>query len=272
MKSCLQKRLKSLSRLSFMILLIGFISTSTLYSFESQTEKGTDVKTSKKGEKMANKTEVTIKWLGHSSFLISLNDEIKIVTDPFDSSVGYPLPDVTADVCLVSHEHFDHNNVSIVKGKPVVLKGTGEKEAKNIKFKGIPSFHDEKQGSQRGKNTIFTWELGGIRFAHLGDLGVELSSSQVKEIGAVDVLFVPVGGFYTIDATVATKVVASLNPKVIIPMHYKMPFMGASFPIAKVDEFLKGKENVVKMGKNSVSFIKETLPKKTTIYVLEFTK
>jgi L-ascorbate metabolism protein UlaG (beta-lactamase superfamily) len=267
-----QKKLRFLSRFSFIILLIGFISTSTVYSFESQTEKGTDVKMSKKGEKMANKNEVTIEWLGHSSFLISLNDGIKIVTDPFDSSVGYPLPDVTADVCLVSHDHFDHNCVSVIKGKPQVVKGDGEKETKNIKFKGVPSFHDEKQGSQRGKNTIFTWELGGIRLAHVGDLGVELSSSQVKEIGTVDVLFVPVGGFYTIDAPTATKVVNSLNPKVVIPMHYKMPFMGASFPIAKVDEFLKGKENVVKVGKNSVSFTKETLPTKTTIYALEYAK
>lgn len=267
-----QKRSKFLSRLSFITLLIGFIIISAGHSFESKSSKGTSSKNYKKGEKMANKNEVTVKWLGHSCFLISLDDSVKVVTDPFDKSVGYPTPDVTADVCLVSHEHFDHNNVSVVKGKPQVIKGEGEKEAKNIRFKGVPSFHDDAQGSKRGKNTIFTWELGGIKFAHLGDLGVELSSSQVKEIGAVDVLFVPVGGFYTIDAATATKVVASLNPKVVMPMHYKMPFMGASFPIAKVDEFLKGKENVVKVGKNSVSFTKETLPKKTTIYVLEYAK
>ena len=221
---------------------------------------------------MANKNEVTVKWLGHSCFLISLNDEVKIVTDPFDSSVGYPQPDVTADVCLVSHDHFDHNCVSVVKGKPQVVKGEGEKEAKKIKFKGVSSFHDEVQGNKRGKNTIFTWELGGIKFAHVGDLGVDLTDSQKNEIGAVDVLFVPTGGFYTIDAATAAKVVASLNPQVVIPMHYKMPFMGSSFPIASVDEFLKGKESVVKVGKNQVSFTKESLPKKTTIYVLEYAK
>lgn len=266
-----QKRSKFLSRLSFITLLIGFIIISAGHSFESKSSKGTSSKNYKKGEKMANKNEVTVKWLGHSCFLISLDDSVKVVTDPFDKSVGYPTPDVTADVCLVSHEHFDHNNVSVVKGKPQVIKGEGEKEAKNIRFKGSPRSMTMRR-KQRGKNTIFTWELGGIKFAHLGDLGVELSSSQVKEIGAVDVLFVPVGGFYTIDAATATKVVASLNPKVVMPMHYKMPFMGASFPIAKVDEFLKGKENVVKVGKNSVSFTKETLPKKTTIYVLEYAK
>jgi L-ascorbate metabolism protein UlaG (beta-lactamase superfamily) len=219
---------------------------------------------------MANKGEVTIKWLGHSSFLISLDGVLKIVTDPFDSSVGYPLPDVTADVCVVSHDHFDHNNVSVVKGNPEVVKGTGEREAKGIKFKGVASFHDEKGGSERGENTIFTWELGGIKFVHAGDLGIDLSDSQKNEIGTADVLFVPTGGFYTIDAAVASKVVASLNPKVVIPMHYKTPFLGENFPIAVVDEFLKGKENVVKVGKNSVSFTKESLPEETTIYVLEY--
>ena len=219
---------------------------------------------------MTDKGEVTIKWLGHSCFLISLGDALKIVTDPFDSTVGYPLPDETADICVVSHDHFDHNCISVVKGNPEVIKGAGEKEAKGIKFKGVGSFHDEKQGSQRGENTIFTWELGGIKFAHVGDLGIDLTDSQKQEIGTVDILFVPTGGFYTIDAATASKVVASLNPKVVIPMHYKTPFLGENFPIAGVDEFLKGKENVVKVDKGSVSFTRESLPEKITIYVLEY--
>ena len=221
---------------------------------------------------MAEKGEVTIKWLGHSCFLISLDDALKIVTDPFDTTVGYPMPDETADICVVSHDHFDHNYVSVVKGNPEVVKGVGEKEAKGIKFKGVASFHDEKGGSERGKNTIFTWELGGIRFAHAGDLGIGLSDSQKQEIGTVDVLFVPTGGFYTIDAATASKVVSSLNPKVVIPMHYKTPFLGENFPIAGVDEFLQGKENVIKVSRGSVSFTKENLPEKTTIYVLEYVK
>jgi L-ascorbate metabolism protein UlaG (beta-lactamase superfamily) len=219
---------------------------------------------------MADKEEVTIKWLGHSCFLISLDDEVKIVTDPFDESVGYPKPDVTADVCVVSHDHFDHNCVSVVKGKPEVVKGSGEKKAKGINFKGVGAFHDEKKGSLRGQDTIFVWELGGVRFAHVGDLGTALSPDQIKEMGKVDVLFVPTGGYYTIDAKTADKVVSSLNPKVVIPMHYKTAVMGPNFPIAGVDEFLKGKNNVVKVGKNSVTFTKENLPQKATIYVLEY--
>ena len=219
---------------------------------------------------MANKGEVTIKWLGHSSFLIALDDAARIVTDPFDSTVGYPAPNESADICMVSHDHFDHNCVSVLKGNPEVVKGTGEKEAKGIKFKGVGSFHDDTEGSQRGENTIWVFELGGIKFAHVGDLGIDLNDAQVKEIGAVDVLFVPTGGFYTIDAAVASKVAATLNARVVIPMHYKTTFLGDNFPLLGVDEVLKGKENVVKMGSNSVSFTKENLPEKTTVYVLEY--
>jgi L-ascorbate metabolism protein UlaG (beta-lactamase superfamily) len=219
---------------------------------------------------MANQGKVTIKWLGHSSFLISLEGGPKIVTDPFDNTVGYPMPDETADVCMVSHDHFDHNCVSVIKGNPEVVKSKGEMEVKGLKFKGIASFHDETGGKDRGENTIWTFELGGMKFAHVGDLGIDLDESQRREIGAVDILFVPTGGFYTIDASTATKVVDSLNPKVVIPMHYKTAFLGDNFPIAPVDEFLKGKENVVKKGENSVNFSKDTLPEKTTVFVLEY--
>jgi L-ascorbate metabolism protein UlaG (beta-lactamase superfamily) len=219
---------------------------------------------------MAQKNEVTIRWLGHSCFLISLEDTVKMITDPFDNSVGYPMPDVTADVCVVSHDHFDHNCVSAVKGNPKVVKGSGEKNVKDVSFKGVDAFHDEKQGSLRGENVIFLWELGGIKFAHMGDLGTELSQDQINQMGSVDILFVPTGGYYTIDAPTADKVVSALNPRVVIPMHYKTAVMGSNFPIAGVDEFLQGKKNVVKVGKNSVTFKKETLPQKMTIYVLEY--
>jgi L-ascorbate metabolism protein UlaG (beta-lactamase superfamily) len=219
---------------------------------------------------MAEKNEVTIRWLGHSCFLISLDDTVKMITDPFDKSVGYPMPDVSADICVVSHDHFDHNCVSAVKGNPQVVKGSGEKKAKDVNFKGVGAFHDEKQGSLRGENTIFLWELGGIKFAHMGDLGTKLSQDQIDQMGSVDVLFVPTGGYYTIDAQAADKVVSALNPRVVMPMHYKTPVMGSNFPIAGVNEFLQGKEDVVKVGKNFVTFTKETLPPKTTIYVLEY--
>jgi L-ascorbate metabolism protein UlaG (beta-lactamase superfamily) len=221
---------------------------------------------------MAEENKVTIKWLGHSSFLISEDDGIRIVTDPFNETVGYPLPDESADICLVSHDHFDHNCVSVIKGKPEVVKGDGEKKAKGIGFKGVPSFHDEKGGSERGKNTIWTFQLGGIRFAHAGDLGIDLDDSQTRKIGVVDVLFVPTGGYYTIDAATATRVVERLKPKAVIPMHYKTTFLGDNFPLSGVDAFLEGRKNVIRTGQNSVSFTKDSLPDKTSIYVLEYKK
>jgi L-ascorbate metabolism protein UlaG (beta-lactamase superfamily) len=213
--------------------------------------------------------QVNIRWFGHSMFMI-WDDKVKMVIDPFDDSVGYEVPDVTADFVLVSHRHFDHDNVSAVKGKPEVIEGQGERSSKEVKFTGIDSVHDEKDGTLRGKNTLFVWELGGIRFVHLGDQGVMLNDEQMKKMGNVDVLFVPVGGYFTIDAGVASQIVTALNPRVVIPMHYKTEVMGENFPISGVDDFLKGKKRVEKAGKNTLTFTRESLPSETTIYVLNY--
>jgi len=215
------------------------------------------------GVKMENK-EVTIRWLGHSCFMLS--DSVKIVTDPFDKSVGYPVPNVSADIVLVSHEHFDHNNVSAISGKPEVIRGGQTKTAKGITFKAVKASH----GDGRGDDFIRLWEFEGIRFAHFGDLGVDLTDAQYKEIGTVDVVFIPVGGYFTIDAEQATKIINKLNPKVVFPMHYKTPVMGSRFPIATLEPFLKGKKNAVKVGKNSVTLKKDSLPKEMTAYVLDY--
>jgi L-ascorbate metabolism protein UlaG (beta-lactamase superfamily) len=215
------------------------------------------------GVKMENK-EVTISWFGHSCFMVS--DSVKIVTDPFDKSVGYPVPNVSADIVLVSHEHFDHNNVSAISGKPEVIRGDQTKTVGGITFKAVKASH----GDGRGDNFIRVWEFEGIRFVHFGDLGVDLTDSQYKEIGTVDVVFIPVGGYFTIDAEQATKIINKMNPKVVFPMHYKTPVMGSRFPIAAIEPFLKGKKNVVKVGKNSVTLKKDSLPKEMTVYVLEY--
>jgi L-ascorbate metabolism protein UlaG (beta-lactamase superfamily) len=214
--------------------------------------------------------QVTVTWLGHSMFLLSLNDTLKIVTDPYDDTVGYPLPDVSSNVVLVSHRHFDHGNVKLVKGRPKVVDAPGQTTIKGITFKGVPAVHDDKDGTLRGLNTIFVWEMGGIRFAHLGDLGVMLSDQQIKQVGQIDVLFPPVGGFFTIDAATATHIIETLKPKVVFPMHYKTDVMSQNFPIAGVNDFLAGKKNVKRVGKNSITLSKEHLPKETTIYVLNY--
>ena len=227
-----------------------------LGSAQAQKPKG-------EGVKMENK-EVTIRWFGHSCFLLS--DSVKIVTDPFDKSVGYPVPSVSADIILVSHEHFDHNNVSAISGKPEVIRSDQTKTAKGITFRAVKASH----GDGRGDDFIRVWEFEGISFAHFGDLGVDLTDSQYKEIGPVDVVFIPVGGYFTIDAEQATKIINKMNPKVVFPMHYKTPVMGSRFPITTLEPFLKGKKNVVKVGKNSVTLKKDSLPEKMTVYVLEY--
>jgi len=241
-------------------LLILFWETLSLTLVFSSTQAQ---KPQREGVKMENKG-VTIRWFGHSCFMVS--DSVKIVTDPFDKSVGYPVPNVSADIVLVSHEHFDHNNVSAISGRPEVIRGDQTKTVGGITFKAVKASH----GDGRGNDFIRVWEFEGIRFAHFGDLGVDLTDAQYKEIGPVDVVFIPVGGYFTIDADQATKLINKLNPKVVFPMHYKTPVMGSRFPIAAIEPFLKGKKNVEKVGKNSVTLKKDSLPKEMTVYVLEY--
>jgi L-ascorbate metabolism protein UlaG (beta-lactamase superfamily) len=208
-----------------------------------------------------------IKYLAHAAFLITSENGTRIITDPYQTSGGLKHGAIkeTADIVTVSHEHGDHNNAAAVKGNPKVVKGSAE--VKGMKFKAIPTAHDDKGGSQRGKNTIFCFEMDGINICHAGDLGHELSAEQVKAIGRVDVLMVPVGGFFTIDARTATKVCDQLKPKVIIPMHYKTEKL--DFPISGVDEFLKGKSNVIRSNNSEIEFKAGKLPDATQIIVLK---
>jgi len=209
-----------------------------------------------------------IKWLGHACFLITSRDGLRVITDPYavGGGINYSPIKETADVVIVSHEHSDHGNVSAVQGKPEVIKSSGKKTAKGIQFKGIAAHHDASQGKQRGHNTIFCFTMDDIRLCHLGDLGHVLSPEQVTEIGAVDILFIPVGGYFTIDASVASQVCDQLKPKIVIPMHFKTPM--CAYPIAGVEDFLKGKENVRKVGDNEVEFEREKLPAATEIVLL----
>jgi L-ascorbate metabolism protein UlaG (beta-lactamase superfamily) len=145
-----------------------------------------------------------------------------------------------------------------------------EKNVKGIDFTVIETSHDEAGGSKRGKNNVFVWSMENIKIAHLGDLGHILTKEQVAKIGQLDVLMIPVGGFYTISPKEADSIISQLKPKVVIPMHYKTEVMDENFPIVKVSEFLANKKNVVRVGKNWVSFEKDKLPGDTTIYVLEY--
>ncbi|MDO8491689.1 MAG: MBL fold metallo-hydrolase [Dehalococcoidia bacterium] len=210
-----------------------------------------------------------IKWLGHASFLITTAKGVRIVLDPY--TPGGPLKygriNETADAVTVSHEHGDHSDASSIKGSPQVFKGAGVYTVKGVEVKGIAAYHDTSRGSEKGTNTMFRFSADGITVAHMGDLGHLLSDKDLAELGTVDVLLLPVGGFYTIDAAAATKLVAQVKPKVAIPMHVKNE--KCEYPLATVEDFLKGKTNVKRLDSSEIELKKEALPKATEIVVLQ---
>ena len=210
-----------------------------------------------------------LKWLGHSCFLITSETGLRIITDPYSTGGGinYSPVNEAADIVTVSHNHRDHNNIVAVRGKPEVITGSGTKTAKGLQFKGIASHHDESKGKERGANTIFYFTVDGIRLCHLGDLGHELSREEISQIGNVDVLLIPIGGFFTIDARVAAKVGDDLKPKVILPMHYKTS--KCDLPITGAEDFLAGKKNVKKLNSSETEFKAGKLPEATEIVVLQ---
>ena len=209
-----------------------------------------------------------IKWLGHASFLITTERGTKIITDPYTAggNINYGDINESAHIVTVSHDHFDHNNVAAVRGKPEVIKGIRSQETRGIRFQGIPTYHDESKGSQRGTNTIFCFTVDGIRVCHLGDLGHRLTNDQITEIGGVDILLLPVGGFYTIDAAMATEIYENLKPRIVIPMHFKN--VKCTLPIVGVEDFIKEKQNVRRGDSSEIEFKSGNLPSATEIVVL----
>lgn len=161
---------------------------------------------------------------------------MKIVTDPFDATVGYKVPEIETDIVSTSHDHYDHNNVNIFSGNPVLVKGAGKINIKGIDITGVNTFHDEEGGKKRGLNTVFKFKVDDLYVCHLGDLGHVLTDAQLKELGKVDILLVPVGGVYTIDHMGALEVTNVLKPQVTIPMHYKTEEL--TFSLLGVEEFL----------------------------------
>jgi len=216
--------------------------------------------------KLKNKENLMAKisYAGQSCFQISVSNsrdhDADIVIDPFDEEVGLKVPNFSADILLVTHDHHDHNNTKAVKGTPFLIEGPGEYEIKGVFIQGIPAFHDDKEGKEKGTNTIYTIEAEDIRFCHLGDLGQkQLTDEQVDKIGAIDVLMVPVGGEYTIDSSLAQKIISQIEPKIIIPMHYALPKTKGK--LDEVSKFLKtmGKPSIVPVDKLTVKT--STLPK-----------
>ena len=212
-----------------------------------------------------------ITWHGQSFFQLqtslSKGEQTTIAIDPFDESTGLKVPLIQADILLITHDHSDHNNKKAVKGQPFLVEGPGEYEVKEIFIQGIPSFHDEKDGKERGVNTIYTIDVEEMRLCHLGDFGQkELTEDQLEQIGDVDILMIPVGGEVVLDAKGAAHVISQIEPKIVIPMHYSLPKL--KIKLDEVEKFLKeiGKKSVVPQEKLLIK--KKDLPLETQVVVL----
>ena len=175
-------------------------------------------------------------YIGHASFLMSA-DDVQWLTDPYDEKVGYPVMTLSPDVVTVSHGHHDHDYLDALQPGYTLINTTGEGEAKGLKWRCVESFHDDAQGQQRGVNRIYVVQIGGYTVAHLGDLGHELDQAALDALGKVDILLIPVGGFYTIDAQTAARVTEAVGAPVTIAMHFNFEHQ-LDMPIAGVEEYL----------------------------------
>ncbi|RJP81327.1 MAG: hypothetical protein C4524_02110 [Candidatus Zixiibacteriota bacterium] len=235
---------------------------------------------------------VTVEWYGHSCFLLTLENGAKILIDPYDTTrVPYAPPRDRVNVIFSTHDHFDHNNVDLVPA-PIVLRADGREakfygktggtveqtdgstvvdlKGRPLKAVTVPSFHDDRGGGQRGANGMLRLEVNGLAFVHLGDVGTMLTPGQVEALKPVDVLMIPVGGYYTIDADTAAQVAAALGSKVVIPMHYKTSALNESWPIAEVDSFLTHFPRVHRNPGSTITLQAGSMPDSLTIEVLEY--
>jgi len=271
-----------LSTSLFLLVLMGmFLGCTGPATISTPTATLTPTPTSSPTPTPTSVPTALLQWLGHSAFVLTSFQGNKILIDPPGAGVGYAIaPIASVDAVLVTHEHSDHNNVGLATGSPLILSGltstgwnTIDQRVKDIRIYSVspvnPIYHDSQQGAQRGRNTIFVLEVDGLRLVHLGDLGHVLTPEIVQAIGAVDVVLVPVGGAYTIDAAAATRVVGQLNPKVVIPMHYKTPKIRADWPGEGVEPFLEGKR-VERPNSTVVRLSRPTLPAQTTVVVLNY--
>ncbi|HVO78008.1 MAG TPA: MBL fold metallo-hydrolase [Methanomassiliicoccales archaeon] len=206
-----------------------------------------------------------IVWHGHSCF--EIGGRSTVVVDPHDGkSLGIKAPSAKADIVLITHEHFDHCCSRVIRGDFVTIREPGRRELKGVKVLGLPAFHDNAHGERRGAVTMFKFEMDGVTFCHCGDLGHELSEEQLRSIGHVDFLFVPVGGVFTLDGAEARCLVDRISPKVAVPMHFR--YGGLSLSIQTVDGFLDGvpEGRVLRVG-NEVEIEVEDLPSETEFWV-----
>jgi L-ascorbate metabolism protein UlaG (beta-lactamase superfamily) len=210
-----------------------------------------------------------ITYIGHASFKIKGKD-LTIVIDPYDPKIGYKFPKQKADLLLTSHQHYDHYNLDGVSDYKLHIDGPGEYEIQGVFVTGLATFHDDHDGGERGKNTIYVIDIDGFTLLHLGDLGHELPKETLQKIPSVDVLMIPVGGFYTIDPEVAAKVISSIEPSIVIPMHYQTADLTGIKDLAPIDKFMDemGVDNGIKKTDRLKINAKSDIPEETTVYIL----
>ncbi len=211
--------------------------------------------------------QMDISWLGHSCFRIK-GAHATIITDPYSPDLGYSLGKPTARIVTVSHQHPGHSYVQGISGEPKLITGQGEYEISGILIIGMATFHDGEGGKIRGKNTVYLIEVDEVAICHLGDLGHVLTTEQVEEIDNVDVLLLPVGGVSTIDAPMAAEVVRQLEPKVVVPMHYKTEAL--NWELEPVDRFLKEMGIKEINSQPKLSLTKAKLPASTQVFLLDY--
>lgn len=216
-----------------------------------------------------------LKFLAHAAFLFTSDKDTKILIDPyepggFEGALNYAPIDEQADAILVSHQHADHNYIAEHHKEAAMFDQVGEFEFKDVKILGFHSYHDEEKGAKLGENIIFVVKIDDITICHLGDLGHKLSVVDAELMGDIDILLLPVGGLYTINAEVATDVMQTLKPKICIPMHYKSKKISVEF--APIDDFLVEKENVKKLPQSEIELEYKNLPSNPEIWVLEQNK
>jgi L-ascorbate metabolism protein UlaG (beta-lactamase superfamily) len=214
-----------------------------------------------------------IKWYGHAAFKITTDTGVRVIIDPYQSgafggALSYGKITEEADIVLTSHDHDDHNYTNDIKGIYKHFNREGTYQENGLTIDAFPCYHDPSKGQDRGNNLIFLIDADGLRLAHMGDLGHTLAQDTANKIGRVDIVLLPVGGFYTIDADEAGKVMQAINPRVTIPMHYKTP--KCDFPIASVDIFVAGRKGVKMANTYEIEIKKDSLPKEPEVIVMQY--
>lgn len=211
-----------------------------------------------------------IEWIAHSCFKVRLQSGTELLFDPFDESIGYSCVNTTADIVFVSHNHADHNYIKNIKGDYTLVNTPGAQQIGPVNILGIPTFHDKCQGAERGNNIAFRVEAEGLTLLHMGDIGHLPDEDFYEAIGNVDILFIPVGGLYTIDADEALAICKRIDPNLIIPMHYKTLFL--EMDVDSVYRFTDAAGRYFdrsRLGSNSFEITADNKKKRTRIIVME---